>query len=368
MQNFSTNFNKTLETTIISNLTQNTQYAYYVKTQVVPKENEEMLNATSQGQSNIEYFETEAGIPTQPFVQTHSKTHNSLTLAWQPFYDTDLIEYYRLNYFIQPDEHAVLDARDYCQNPRIEVNTASETNEQHPSSKAKLSCNAEYDNWRLQNLDVEDPLSAWQELRKVECAARRTGITKGESSMQILKYIENYPLNLCDLLGGGKCAIQNDFESIGFSRQIHDFVMTSGSESSINGSSSNVTSVDEETNYGANYIGQMEFPNTVQKNTFDGLKPYTMYVFQFFSCFRPQNCSRYFLYYDRTDSSPKADDIDLNVTTDPYDTNRVYLNFDEPKQPNGLTVAFQIEKHDLSSFKLTTVCITRKQHFDNGKR
>lgn len=336
-----------------------------MKTQVVPIENEELVNLTSQGQSEIRYFKTQADVPTKPFVQTHSKSYDSLTLIWQPIFDNELIEYYRMDYFIQPDEHSVLDARDYCQNPRVEINTAIEPNDQRPSLDALLSCKAEYEHWRLRNLDVEDPENAWRIYRKAECAARPTHIAKGESSMQVMKYIESYPLNLCDLLGDGKCAIQSDFESARFSRQIHDFVMPKESSSS-----SSINKFDDEPNFGANYIGRMEFPNHIQKTTITGLKPYTMYVFQFYSCLRPKNCSGYFLYYDRTDIMATADNIqtELSVMADPYDSNCVHLDFDEPKQPNGLTVAFQIEKHDLSNFKVTSTCITRKQHYDNEKR
>lgn len=341
----------------------------------MPIENEELLSSTSQGQSEIKYFKTQADVPTKPFVQTHSKSHDSLTLIWQPIFDNELIEFYRMDYFIQPDEHAVLDARDYCQNPRVEINTAIETNDPRASSDAKLSCKAEYEHWRMRNLDVDDPETAWRKYRKAECAARPTHLAKGESSVQVMKYIESYPLNLCDLLGDGKCEIQSNFESARFSRQIHDFVMTRESISSRgirsgSSSSSSVSLVDDEPNFGANYIGRMEFPNTMQKTTITGLKPYTMYVFQFYSCLRAKNCSGYFLYYDRTDSLATADNIEteLSVTADSYDSNRVHLDFAEPKQPNGLTVAFQIEKHDLSNFKVTTTCITRKQHYDNGKR
>lgn len=93
-----------------------------------------------------------------------------------------------------------------------------------------------------------------------------------------------------------------------------------------------------------------------------------MYIFQFFACLRPKSCSSYFLYYDRTDVLTTADNIELTVSADPYDSNRIHLDFAEPKHPNGITVAFQIEKHDLSNYKATTICITRKQHYENGRR
>lgn len=363
-----TNSTARFHSIVIANLTQNTQYAYYVKTQVVPNENEEQLNLTSQGQSDIKYFRTEADVPSMPFVQTLSKSHDSLTLIWQPFFVNERIEYYRLDYFIQPEEHDVLDERDYCENPRVEFNTAIEPSDQRPSpSDPKLNCKAEYERWRLRNLDVTDPENAWRKYRRAECAARPAHIAKGESTVQAMSYIESYPLNLCELLGDGKCAIQSDFESLRFARRIHDLVTTNDNNDN-KSSSAAMNPIDEEPNYGANYMGRIEFPNTVQRTTIDHLKPYTMYVFKFYSCMRPKNCSKYFLYYDRTDAAATADNIDLEVMADPYETNRVYLDFDEPKQPNGLTVAFQIEKHDLSNFKVTTACITRKQHYDKGKR
>lgn len=334
----------------------------------MPIENEELLNSTSQGQSDIKYFKTEADVPTMPFVQTHSKSHDSLTLIWQPFFQNELIEYYRMDYFIQPDEHDVLDARNFCENPRVEVNTAIEASDQRPSaSDPKLSCKTEYEHWRLRNLDVDDPETAWRKYRRAQCAARPARIAKGESSMQAMNYIEYYPLNLCDLLGDGKCAVQSDYDSLRFSRQIHEFVMARDSRGAVT-KSSIMHQIDEEPDYGANFMGRIEFPNTAQKTTIHGLKPYTMYVFKFYSCLRPKNCSKYFFYYDRTDTLPTADNIDLSVMADPYDSNRVYLDFDEPAQPNGLTVAFQIEKHDLSNFKVATTCITRKQHHDNKNR
>lgn len=334
-------------TTNITDLTQNTQYAYYVKTQVVPTINEEMLNFTGQGQSNIEYFTTEAAVPYRPEVRTLSKTHNSLTLGWHPLEDNELINSYRVDYFIQPEEHDFLDSRDYCLNPRVEINVGIETSD--TSSTMLQTCTAEYENWRLQNPNVEDPEYGWRMYRKAECAAQaHKRSINGDVPIQMMNYIDNHKSASTD---------HNDFETIRFSRQIHDFLSARGNNDNIG-----------EPDFGTNYITRIEFSKFQLKETFAGLYPYTMYVFQFFSCLRPNNCSAYFLHYDRTEALTSADNIDLNVVIDPYDSNRVHLDFTEPKHPNGLTVAFQIEKNDLSNFNVTLTCITRKQHYDNGKR
>lgn len=320
---------------------------------MVPTINEEMLNFTGQGQSNIEYFTTEAAVPYRPEVRTLSKTHNSLTFVWHPLEDNELIEFYRVDYFIQPEEHDFLDSRDYCLNPRVEINVGIETSD--TSSTMLQSCTAEYENWRLQNPNVEDPEYAWRMYRKAECAAQaHKRSINGDVPLQMMKYIENH--KTC---GAGQiCSTdQNDLETVRFSRQIHEFLSARGDNDNI-----------EEPDFGANYIDRIELPNNILKTTINKLQPYTMYVFQFFSCLRPNNCSAYFLHYDRTESLTSADNIDLNVVIDPYDSNRVHLDFTEPKHPNGLTVAFQIEKHDLSNYNVTITCITRKQHYDNGRR
>lgn len=332
----------------MANLTQNTQYAYYVKTQVVPTVNEEMLNFTGQGQSNIEYFITEADVPSPPQVRTLSKTHNSLTLAWHPLISNERIDFYRVDYFIQPEEHEFLDSRDYCLNPRVEINVGIETNG-YPSTMQQ-SCNAEYENWRLNHPNAEDPEYEWRMYRKAMCAGRRHKRSiYDDDPLQTMQYYG-------ETCGAGKrCFDQSDFSSLRFARQIHQYVSPKGS-------------IDQETDLGPNFIGRKQFNNNELQTTITGLLPYTMYIFQFFSCQIPNNCSAYSLSFDRTDALPNADNIELSVQVDAYDTNRVHLDFGEPKHPNGLTVAFQIEKHDLSNFKVTTICITRKLHYENGKR
>lgn len=340
-----TDITEPYHTTIITNLTQNTQYAYYVKTQVVPKINESVLEFTGQGQSNIEYFVTDADVPNSPQVQTISKSYNSLTLGWHPLLDNELIDFYRVDYFIQPDEHDFLDSRDYCVQPRIEINLGIEMSD-GPSSPKQQNCKDAYENWRIRNPDVEDPDYAWRMYRKAQCAAHPPNKRSVDDNVtsQVNKYINNHQIH------------KIDYDHVRFSRQIHEFVLATD----------NVKST--EPDFGPNYIGRKEFPNGIQQHTFNNLLPYTIYVFQFFACFRPNNCSAYFLHFDRTDMQASADNMIFNIVSDPYDYSRVHLDFDEPKHPNGLTVAFQIEKHYLEHFKIKTICLTRKQHYENGKR
>lgn len=357
IQNLAIDPNSNSHSTEIYNLTQNTQYGYYVKTQVVPKYHEEEVFGVSQGQSNIEYFTTEADAPTYPEVLTLSKTNVSLTLAWSPMNDNELIEYYKVDVFIQPDEHGFIDSRNYCFEPKIDthVSVGVELNE-NPTAVYK-SCNAEYENWRISHPDAIDPEYEWRKHRKAVCAEQSSRLTHTERQQQIMKYVTNHKLHSC--IDGRNCYEHNDFEADRFSRQIHSFVKLSDNTDP-NMDNSDIV------NLGSNYLFSERFDANILNTTFIGFLPYTMYIFQFFSC-NKISCSSYFLYYDRTDSSINADEISLTVRADEFNSNKVHLYFSEPPVPNGLTVAFQIEKHDLSTFKITTYCVSRKQHYANDK-
>lgn len=184
------------------------------------------------------------------------------------------------------------------------------------------------------------------------CAEQNSRITHDERQLQILKYVKNHRLSTHKQ--------NSDFDSYRFSRQIHNLVKKNG------GSESNDVN-DATPNLGRYHMYSLVFAANTSNSTINDLRPYTMYIFQFFAC-NAISCSSYYLYYDRTDSSPHADDIQLTVSIDPLNSNRVHLDFSEPPQPNGLTVAFHIEKHDLNNFKIISHCITRKQHYDNGQR
>lgn len=368
--NFMTNVTSTSHSVVLGNLTQNTQYAYYVKTQVAPKEHEEKWFSIGQGQSNIEYFTTEPDQPNFPYVETIAKTNVSLTLAWGPTMDNELIEYYKMDMFIQPDDHEFLDSRNYCLDKRVDVhvNVGVEQVTENPAAMFE-SCNAEFENWKINHPDAVDPEFEWRMHRQSVCDERASRLTQEQRQLQIMKYVQNHKIRNC---GGGtgssssssgsgsKCAEKNDFDSARFSRQIHSMLSPIDNIGDYDLQSSGL-------NLGVNHIDSRIFTNRKLNETFPKLRPFTLYIFQFFAC-NYVNCSSYFLHYERTDADIYADTISLAVSIDPYYLNRVHLNFSEPPHPNGLTVAFEIEKHNLNNFNVTTVCITRKQHYENGKR
>lgn len=342
--------NNTFSTTI-GNLTQNTQYAYYVKSQVVPKKHENDVLHISQGLSNIEYFVTTADVPSYPFVETLSKTNTSITLSWTPIDDNEVIDIYLVDIFIQPDEHEVLDTRDYCLNPKVE--THETVGIQVSSIEVTYqNCNQEFEKWKMANPDSINPEFDWKIHRQTECAKQNSRkLQQNEEGSQILKYVNE------DKTSKG-CGDNKDcHEAHRISRQINEILPFN--------SNSNSNDKDR-TDLGINHLRQQQFDKL--QGTFENLQPYTLYVFQVFAC-NTFGCSPYFFHYDRTESSIYADEIpSLTITTDPYDTNQVHLEFPPPHKPNGLTVAFHIEKQDLSIFKVTKYCIPWRKYFENGKR
>lgn len=352
IQNFTNDANTSTHSTVIGNLTQNTQYAYYVKTQVARKEHEEKVLRVSQGLSNIQYFRTKAEAPTMPIVETLSKTDTSITLTWSPTDDNDLIEWYKVDMFIQPDEHDVLDSRDYCLNPRIETHVSVGI-EVSPSTIYQ-SCNTEFENFKIANPNSIDPEYDWQIHRKAECAERASRQAKEENQSQILKYVNNHKILNCG--DDKKC-----HERARFTREIHNFFTNDGIDNR------NKDDSIDKLDLGKYYIQTIWYPKNQLKATFLDLLPYTMYIFQFFSC--NVICSTYYFSYERTDSSIYADDVpSLTVSIDPYNSNQVHLDFIEPITPNGLTVAFHIEQYDFTNAKLSTFCMPWKQYISNGKR
>lgn len=336
IQNFSTDANVKYYTANITNLIQHTQYAFYVKIQVVPKENEGNALNVSQGQSEIKYFKTKYDIPTYPNVETYSKTSNTITLNWFPIAsEPEKVDYYKVDIFRQPDEHSFLDTRNYCTEPRVDVHVSRGV--EIASETKTPACAAEFEQWRKSHYDSDDLENEWQLHRNAICSNRNPMNVDHQTEM--IKFLGNA-----------------NSDSLRFKRQIHNFVNADNDTFEMDGSQ-----------FGEHYLKTLTFSNTQFKATITNLLPFTTYIFLFFSC--NDICSTYEFHFERTNSAREADEISkVIVSKDPYDLHRVYVDFDEPKTPNGLTVAFNIEKFDWTNFDTTIDCLTRKQHYDNGKR
>lgn len=368
VQNFTIDESNSSYRTNLTNLEQFTQYAYYVKTQVVYKDHENDTLNVVQGQSNIRYFQTEPDVPTAPIVETVSKTNTSISIQWYPAVaDKELIEYYKVDVFVQPDYmyREVLDSRDYCLHPRedrqssvgVEVTSQASLNEKNCTFKVLPA------NW-------ESP-SDWAIEQRIECYREHDADIDRRSELSKLlntrkHYVcewndENCPFEFVET--------END---IRFTRTIHDFVKKHDIDERnkyeiVYDPSATEDGLIQEIRDNPNFLFTKWFAQSAFNATIDHLRPFTLYTMHFFSCNRI-DCSSYYMHNERTEPSMNADDMDFEVSIDSAVPHTVHLDFSEPKSPNGLTVAFVVTIHDVANMNYTKKCITRKKHYENNKR
>lgn len=375
MQNFTIDELNTSYRTNLTNLEQYTQYAYYVKTQVVYKDHENDTLNVVQGQSNVLYFQTEADIPTAPVVETTSKSDTSISIEWYPAVaDREFIEYYKVDVFVQPDDHRVLDSRDYCLYPREDRRTNVGV-EVASSNVKNCSFKPAPPNW-------ESP-SDWAIDQIVECYRERD--TNDDRRPELTKLLNVKKHYVCEW-NDENCPfeyVESESDSR-FTRDIHDFVKKhdiderNKYEIGIDTMSLDVNryGIDDNTDdddltpeirSNPNFLFTKRFNETTSNATIDHLKPFTLYTMHFFSCNRI-DCSSYYMHNERTEPSANADDMDFELSADSAEPHTVHLDFSEPKTPNGLTVAFIVTIHDVTNMNNTKKCVTRRHHYENNKR
>lgn len=91
------------------------------------------------------------------------------------------------------------------------------------------------------------------------------------------------------------------------------------------------------------------------------LKPFHLYAFYVFACNNVSNCSDYYLHSDRTKPYIYADDAHITAFPDESRQDIYTLIIQQPVEPNGATVAYEIETYDLTRNIGNVKCITRKE-------
>lgn len=356
--------NSSFEITI-DELKQYTQYAYYVTTQAVNRENEAFVLNVTQGVSEMAYFQMPADIPTAPKVETISKTHNSITLEWYPQVpDPELITYYTVDIFIQPDDHQFLETRNFCEHPRenipeIKTVQVGQVNKsQYPSKTRKCTL------WELAtelgltgNNITESERSEALHQHRVNCLLM---YERNRFELFVSSHLGDHEDEDSDCQVGNKTC--DDQNSSRFKRELESLV-----EYDDNVSRWSDSSAIQKQSIFTNHIGNMTFMKDEQSGTISDLKPFTLYTIHFFSCNNVTNCSPYYLHSERTAMLPEADNMTFAAKMDDANTT-VHLEFDEPERPNGLTVAYVIEQHDFTNANIIETCLSRKQHKLNRNR
>lgn len=314
----------------LTNLKQYTQYAYYIRTQISLKHKDQVLNVT-QGQSQVKYFQTLPDRPKPPVVRTKDKTNTTLTLEWNPSTpESELVQKYFIDVYVLVDDADEIDKRNYCQHPK-------------------------------ESIDYRDDITKMPEV--ICCRHHRA-------------YLEYFQRNGNQSCGKSDPNCKLTYEYVSFHRHVEDALLMADlqketseryqykqesyeSPENHNGTTEPIRRKSEPSKYylHSHIIDDKHTESIVIPN----LKPYQLYSFYVYACNNISNCSDYFFHSDRTEPSIYADDVGLSAMADEHRGDIVTLIIRPPLEPNGLTVAYEIEMYDFSRNHSNLKCITRKE-------
>lgn len=284
---------------------------------------------TKNGQSKVRFFRTLMDVPSKVYnVSAIATTDTTITLNWNIHENEfDAIEHFYIDLIVQPDHVELLDKRNYCINPIEQVefdevdgilpvkgDTGDEQFHDIPwSPNCCLSCPQHHKRPHIQLPEL----------------------TRRERDV-------------------------NDFESI-----LDEEVSKGLSREESSRPKRSITEY-------VNYFGRRNFTGknrnyTIDRNyTIEGLKPFTQYALQIFTC-SVLKCSDYEMYTKRT--LPRADFDQLYMVPKSYLVygDQIVLHFDEPTKKNGAIIHYIIEYRTgdanlTAHLKPKTICITRREH------
>ncbi|XP_055593448.1 insulin-like growth factor 1 receptor [Uranotaenia lowii] len=305
-----------------------TRYAFYVKTETVSLKDHLMDNKV--GQSSVLYFKTKISKPNPPlWLRTISKTDNSITFSWRILKaEVEIVNRYHVDVFVQPDNQAMLERRNYClYPPAMEEETSTD-------GKCSIENCCSEDDLQMDVPDIaesDDDEVYFRRKREVSSSSYSTTV---------------------------------DIPSDGFQEKMYSFLR----EPSSDDSGIDRSRRKRETEELVNRIAFYDFFADRKDFTVNNLLPYTYYTFQLFACSAPEPkfCSPYSIFSDRTEPSLTACAIS-NVTTE-KNKDALKVRFHEPEIANGLVVAFNIQLRSFTdpSESHISYCITRQEHDHAG--
>ncbi|GAB0096780.1 insulin receptor [Sergentomyia squamirostris] len=306
----------------ITDLVPGTQYAFYVRTYL----SSEGINA----QSIIKYIQMPIDRLSAPAVKTIQKTSDSITLGWhvQPA-QKSLVAHFNVEMYERPYNQALLDTRDYCAYPRRDEMEGDK-------NEAKNCCSADHDDETYQILKLHTNFEPY-----IDCD--EDPFQPGCHLFEYDRFVRQVELlaHQCHLFHGHNSLICQNTNTAGFTRWAGKRDSTVGDTSTIR-------------------IRVDSFKNNI---TVNNLMPYTLYTFQVFACSVDFVCSSYYSHNERTTVDVVADIVRNVSIFDAWEGQSIALQFMEPFEPNGLTVAFKVEIRRMEGNQETeTVCITRKEH------
>ncbi|CAD1479730.1 unnamed protein product, partial [Heterotrigona itama] len=329
---------KNVHTHYLSQLKPYTQYAYYVKTYTIATER-------SGAQSNLTYFRTMPEAPSAPrSLIIWSNSSSELIMSWlPPLHKNGNLTHYRIFGRWEPDDPNFIDQRNYCEEPMM-----------LPDKKAL----AEEERKRME----EEKEQMMPETGSCECLDRETDQSLREKEASSAIEFEDALHNQVYIKRKSKKK-----------RDVSEMSFVSRRTKALD------QAAIERIENGTYMMFEQLVPSTNLSFVMKNLRHFAAYNIEVQAC-RAQEmndtykkCSTKSMRTYRTLPLDSADNIPPNtfkiiISGENNSLTMVTLQWDEPSQPNGLIITYQIEykRVDIQNYKPTVVCITRRDFTKAG--
>lgn len=324
--------------TLLRGLKPWTQYAVFVKTLLAFSEERKVYGA----KSDIIYIRTKAGTPSVPNdAVSVSNSSSQIILKWKPPSEPNGNITHYLVYWQQQPEDSELYARDYClKGMKVPVRPHSPTGPEDPNK---------------QNLTDQQDSSG----NCCACPKTDSQIQKELEESAFRKTFENYLHN--EVFMPRPSRRRRQVGSVANST----FVEPSTPPPVAGNGSSIEQPVEKYPQYSEKVIQK-------ESLVISNLRHFTAYRIEIHACNHDSDfvrCSMATYVSARTMPEAKADNIIGPITSEMIDTNVAHLKWQEPKQPNGMIIHYDIHYRRLLDSEDLTVCVSRKQYeMDHGCR
>ncbi|CAK9825863.1 Insulin-like receptor [Anthophora retusa] len=343
--NTTSNGKKNVHSHYLSQLKPYTQYAYYVKTYTIATER-------SGAQSNLTYFRTMPDAPSLPrSLSTWSNSSSELIMAWLPplQYNGNL-SHYKIFGRWEPDDPNFIDQRNYCEEPILlpDRNAISLAEEEKKRIEEEKEQNVTPE---TATCDCTDRETVDQSLREKEVSSA----IAFEDALHNQVYVKRKTKR---------------------KRDVSDVSLASSRKSR---ASDRDQPVADKIVNGTYVEFERLVPSTNHSFVMKNLRHFAAYNIEVQACRAQENndtyhkCSTKSMRTYRTLPMESADNIPLNtfkmtISGENNSLTMVTLQWEEPPQPNGLIVTYQIEykRVDIQNYKPTVVCITRRDFMKAG--
>ncbi|KAK0096847.1 hypothetical protein PV326_004167 [Microctonus aethiopoides] len=339
-----------------------TQYAFYIKTYTIATER-------SGAQSKVNYFTTMPGTPTPPrALSIWSNSSNELVMSWSPPLrkNGNLTHYLVISTWEQDDQHLIAQ-RNYCDEPL-----------QLPEKKP-IAVMAEEERQRAK---AEMARAVQPEVVTCECADFKTDPSIREKEVSSSIAFEDALHNQVYIRkGSGTRKKRDSNENLPDipPEKNHNFFSPYHTKESDEKNETTIKQLISANNTNSTHRVQYTVPSNELTFVMRNLRHFALYNIEIQSCREgtPDEAEPYYcssktmrsyitLPYEHADDIPSGS-FKLVKINGNNSRPIVQLQWDEPPQPNGLIVTYQIEykRVDIKNMQATVLCITRQDFVNN---